>query len=433
MNSKKILYAVVILINIQRLFSQELYDINTIRTLYLNFYDPNWEYILDSLKDDDSDERVLADLIVDDIYYDSVGVRFKGNSSYNFTQEGDKRPMNIKLDFIKNYDLYGYNTLKIANMFKDPTCVREVMSYEMLQNYMPAPQSNYIKLYTGSDYRGLYTSIQDVDNDFLDLNYGSNDYSFFKCDPITITGTPEPPPPGCPPVQGISSPLIYMGEDTACYKQSYDIQSDSEEGWVRLLDLIRQLNLAPNLVSQNLDVDRALWMLVFNNIFVNMDSYTGSGHNYYIYENEYGRFNVMIWDLNENMGVFTMNLTVQQMQTMSTLYGQNDSLRPLIKKLMSIPEIKKKYYAHYRTMYNELVANDYYKTRANQLRTMLDTIVQNDPQFLYTYNDFLNSMNQNIGNIVGLNVLMDARKNHLSTHPVLSLQGPDISNIQYSP
>ena len=62
---------------------QDLYNIDTVRTGYLTFYDSNWQSILDSFKTNDLEDRVLADLSVDGIFLDSVGVRFKGNSSYN--------------------------------------------------------------------------------------------------------------------------------------------------------------------------------------------------------------------------------------------------------------------------------------------------------------------------------------------------------------
>ncbi|MCD4694624.1 MAG: hypothetical protein K8S16_00175, partial [Bacteroidales bacterium] len=63
--------------------AQDLYNINTIRTIHLNFYDENWDYILDTMQLNNNEDRILADIIVDGITYDSVGVRFKGNSSYH--------------------------------------------------------------------------------------------------------------------------------------------------------------------------------------------------------------------------------------------------------------------------------------------------------------------------------------------------------------
>lgn len=51
--------------------------------------------------------------------------------------------------------------------------------------------------------------------------------------------------------------------------------------------------------------DRALWMLAFNNIYVNLDSYSGGiGHNHYLYQDDNGRFNNIVWDLNQSFASF---------------------------------------------------------------------------------------------------------------------------------
>ncbi len=421
-----------------KLYGQNLYNIDTIRTLYLDFYEANWDSILDSFKLNNIESRVLADLTVDGIKYDSVGVRFKGNSSYDPKRK--KNSFNIKIDYIKDQNLYGYITLKIGNMFKDPSCVREVLSYEILRNYMPEPQANYIVLYINGFICGLYTNIESVNKPFLNKHFNSKDNSFFKCDPVTITGTPEPPPSGCLSVEGISSPLIFMGNDTICYEQSYEIKSDY--GWTKLMNMILELNNNPNNANNFLDIDRSLWMHVFNNISVNMDSYTGSGHNYYLYENDYDRFNTIVWDLNECFGVFKNGgqgqLSIDKMINLNPLWNYDNDKRPLIEKLMAIPDYKKRYFAHYRTFINEFLANNAMKNRATQLQNMIDTFVANDPNSLYPYPAFQHGLDENFPpppntpDIYGINVLMNPRYNYLLTDSNIIKQAPDISDIQQS-
>ena len=36
-----------------------------------------------------------------------------------------------------------------------------------------------------------------------------------------------------------------------------------------------------NTIEEKLNIDNAIWMLAFNNLFVNLDSYNWSGRNYY--------------------------------------------------------------------------------------------------------------------------------------------------------
>lgn len=416
-------------------YSQNLYAIDTIRSAYITFYDANWDHLLDSFKTNDLDDRVLADLIIDGIQFDSVGVKYKGNSSYNSGQLGGKKPFNISIDHIKDQDLYGYTTLKLNNMFKDPSCVREVLSYEMLRNYMPSSQANYMVLNINGNLHGLYTSVESVNKDFLSTHFKSENNSFFKCDPMWGS----PPPMGCPPSGGSMSALFYTNSDTACYKNSYEIKSDSENDWIKLVNLIEILNTNSSQIDQVLDVDRAIWMLVFNNLFVNLDSYTGSGHNYYIYENDYDIFNTIVWDLNENFGGFSnaggqppSNLSLNDMRNLSPLWNDQDNSRPLIKYLLANPNYKNRFFAHYRTFISEFLSNNAMKDRAVELQNLINSHVASDPNPIYSYQAFQNGLNQMNGNVPGINELMDDRFTFLSSEQNIIKQGPSISNIQQS-
>ena len=53
-------------------------------------------------------------------------------------------------------------------------------------------------------------------------------------------------------------------------------------------------------------MDSHLWMLAFDNLLVNLDAPINFAHNYYLYQDDAGRFNPIIWDLNENFGGFSM-------------------------------------------------------------------------------------------------------------------------------
>ena len=58
-----------------------------------------------------------------------------------------------------------------------------------------------------------------------------------------------------------------------------------------------------------LNVDNSLWMLALDNVFVNLDSYYGGGHNYYIFHDfEHDRMETLMWDVNESFGVFLNGL-----------------------------------------------------------------------------------------------------------------------------
>jgi len=75
---------------------QAQFEIDSIRNFYLNFYDTHWQDTLDQYYINDTDLMVLANLTINGITYDSVGVRYKGNSSCSPGQI--KNPFHIELD-----------------------------------------------------------------------------------------------------------------------------------------------------------------------------------------------------------------------------------------------------------------------------------------------------------------------------------------------
>ena len=139
-------------------FSQDVFDIG-VRKIEIFFNEPTWDDILDLYYANDIGERLIADsILIDGVMDDSVGVKYKGNSSYNVNNT--KNPMNIKLDYIRNgQSIDGYNVLKLSNGFKDTTLVREVLSYEIAREYMPSSKATYANVYINGNWNGIYTCI----------------------------------------------------------------------------------------------------------------------------------------------------------------------------------------------------------------------------------------------------------------------------------
>ena len=188
----------------------------------------------------DKIEITDSKVIINGITYDSVGVRYKGNSSYNANQV--KNPLNIKLDYvINNQDHEGYETIKLANVFKDPTFIREVFGYEMVRNYLPSSLANFTKVFINGTYIGLYTNVQDVDKGFLKTNFYSNDYPFFKGE-LNTGETPT-----------LVKVWSYFGEDSSNYSNYYEIESDF--GWKELINFLNILNNNNESVSEVLNIE----------------------------------------------------------------------------------------------------------------------------------------------------------------------------------
>jgi hypothetical protein len=425
----------VLFVSNSEIEAQSLYDLNTIQELRINFPFNNWDQKLDSLHTADVSARLIATKVeLNGVTFDSVGIRYKGNSTYNPTRV--KNPLNVKLDFIKSdQNFQGYNTLKLSNGFMDPSLLREVMGYYITRKYMPASQANFIKVFINNAYIGLYTNVENVSKDFCSNNYYSSDNAFYQCDQAEKKVTL---PTGCSTMNQMPT-LSYSSSDSNCYKNSYEIESDY--GWSELYKLINILNNNTTEIEKILDVDRAIWMLALNNYYVNFDSYSGSGHNYLIYQDNNKRFNTIMWDLNEFYGAFnnsgTGSLSLSQMLSLTPSLHFTNNARPLIAKLMANASFKKRYFAHLKTIMEDAVANNHYTTLGLQLQNLIKQAATDDANKFFPTSAFLGNLQNDYTNNApmgktypGLISLSTARANFLKTTSELNVVQPTISNIQ---
>lgn len=431
---KKIIYtALMVLGCISLLKGQDFYDINTVNTIEITFTQSNWDYLLDNLAAQGNEERLLGMVTINGIEYDSVGVRYKGNSSYNANQV--KNPLNIKLDYIiDDQEIDDYGTIKLSNEYNDPSFVRETLSYEIARKYMAASGSNYANVYVNGTYLGLYTSNQDVDKQFMRMNFSGDENARFKGE---ITGNTMPGSMG-----GV---WLYNGTDSADYYDRY--QAESDFGWDRLVNFIDTINNHSDYADQVLNIDNNLWFLAFSNLIANLDGPINNPQNYYLYEDNNDRFNVIPWDFNESFGVFSTlqsggNLSTTQLQHLSPFTNETNSNYPNIKNILSNTTNRKIYIAHMKTIMEENFSNGLYESRALEMQDIISADVQADPNKFYTYNDFTGNINSSVGGgggphpssqIIGLTELMEERISYINGLTEFAAQAPEIIESAYSP
>mgnify|MGYP001300857630 FL=1 len=104
---KQKIFLLIFFLSTNILYCQNnFYHTDTVQEIRINFYDSNWDNILDSLYVLGDKQRILAHLEINGFSYDSVGVRYKGFSSVSVNRT--KNPFNIKLDYIiENQDHFG--------------------------------------------------------------------------------------------------------------------------------------------------------------------------------------------------------------------------------------------------------------------------------------------------------------------------------------
>jgi hypothetical protein len=403
----------------QAALGQDFYDVSTVHTIEIVFTQSNWDHILDSLFE--SEERLVGTVTIDGVQFDSVGIRYKGFSTYSPSRV--KNPLNIKLDYIiDDQEIQGYGTLKLANVWFDPSFVREVLGYEIARKYMPGSGANYANVYINGALMGLYVSVQDVDKLYMRTFFHSDENARFKGE---TSGQPQ-----TYVVWG------YEGADSTTYTDTYEIESDA--GWSDLIHFVDTLNNYTSAVEKVLDVDRHLWMIAYDNLLVNLDAPINFAHNYYLYRDDSYRFNPIIWDLNMNFGGFSSliggpNLSISQMQQLTPFLNETNSNYPIIKKILPTSNYKKKYIAHMKTIIAENFANNWYHTRALELQDIVDSYVQADPNKFSTYANFINNVTSAVGQTPGIVQLMAARVTYLNNLSQFQAVAPTITAISHSP
>ncbi|MCH2020918.1 MAG: CotH kinase family protein [Saprospiraceae bacterium] len=415
---------------------QGIFDKDSLRTISINFYDPNYHDTLELGWFNETGKRLPASLSMGSIFLDSVAVRYKGNSTFYIaaTNGIPKVPYNIDMnDIVSGQKLMGMKKIKLANALFDPTFVKEMTGYRIYRNYMPSPEANLMKLEVQGSYLGLYVNTESVGSQFLKKHFGEKDGTLFKCDPTAQYGSGVP---------FQNSDLIYYGSDTSLYTEHYQLKSDSLSGWYELLELIDILNNDPSNIDTILNVDRVLWYFALNQVLANTDTYNYLvQHNFYLYRTEDGLFQIIPWDLSETF----IGAMLNWLGDPDLIYETNPNFghtpfqsgHPLVYRLLSNPLYHKQYTAHLRTVYEEqLVDSTNIFNIANNAQILGYTAAQQDPWKFFSMSVFSYNLYEWIPwftiKIAGIMRTVQERKAFLSTFPDMLLSPPQILSVYQS-
>lgn len=424
---RKICLILIASIATQIAFAQTLYNVNVIQKIEIQFSVADWDFRMDTAKAG-QEGYLMADWVkVNGIQYDSVGVKYKGNSSYDSTQA--KNPLHIRFDKYKNQNHEGFDDIKLSNGYGDPSMIREVLAYNILANYMYCPRSNFAQVYINGNYVGIFSSAEDINKKFIADHFYSNQGTFVKCNPTVSVGPTT------------KSNFRYLGVDSTLYNSFYEIKSDY--GMNDMVALCDSVSNNTSSYDQVLDLDRFIWMLAFNNTFVNLDSYSGVfAQNHYIYRDHTNHYNPIIWDLNMCFGAFPFagsgnvsmgNQTPTSMQQFSPSNHSADDYWPLIKGIQANDSYRRKYIAHMKTLLNEVILSNQYSTAASQFQALIDTAVLSDNNKKFTYAQFQSALNTDIVfgsyTVPGIQNLLNGRATYLQSLPEFTATAPSITAI----
>ncbi|MFI5337676.1 MAG: CotH kinase family protein, partial [Opitutales bacterium] len=250
------------------------YDLRTLRTVFLDFTDADWEQELADFAR--TDVLVPARLTIDGRTYADVGVRFRPPAG----PAGYKHSLQLVLDYAHpDQSLGGRHVMELHAPQADATFVRTVLYHQIARDYLYAPETNYVRVVLNGENWGIYLNQQPFDGLFVQTHYG------------TATGSRWIAAPG--------ATLADLGTDPDAYRRFYRLQTPEDPvAWAALARLCRTLNQIPPdqleaALAPLLDLDGTLRLLALDNALVNQDGYWNRGGGYGLYLDPAQRFHLI--------------------------------------------------------------------------------------------------------------------------------------------
>lgn len=403
--------------------AQDLYDTTVLRTVNLQFHDTNWEALLRA--NYDTDTYILADLTFEGVTYPSVGVRIRGNTSYTMLPTGSQKfSLKLKLDHVnEDQELWGYKTLNLNNGHMDPTFTREVVYNNYVAQFIPNMRANHVLLNLNGQNWGVYINVQQGNKRML------RDY-FEDASGLRMECSNNPNGPG----------LAYNGPNQSGYT-AYELDDDGglADPWAAFIAVTNALSNTANMTTNwpQVDlvfaVDPSIWSVVLENLLTDDDSYVNKGCDFNTYRDPLdGRLHLIQRDANESFSNYNWSPTRNFTAT----------TKPVLNRVLAVPELRQRYMAHYRTVKADLNWT-YFGEKFTALRTLIDAAVQADPKKIYTYANFTANFTSTVnlggggpggGSRIGLQQFVTQRASYLAqaSNAELNAVGPTISSVSAS-
>ena len=386
----------------QNTSGDSIFYLPVIHTIDIYNSDPNfWDSLVANYS---LDRKIYCHIMLDsNRLMDSVGIQLKGNSSYN-SMPGVKKSMKLSFNnWVSGQNWNGLKEVVLNNGFKDPTMMREKLMLDFMnRNNVYSPRCTYSKVYINGVYWGLYALVESVSaNKFLTQHFNDKRGNLYKGDP---NGT-----------------LQWLGSTPSLYYPKYELKTNTtQNNWNDLVELLDKINNSSTADFHD-SVETILhgWSFIncwaANIIFANLDSYQGSGHNYYMYDDSLtNKFSWIAWDVNEAFGNFQMSMNTSTIENMSILYISNpQSNRPIEQKMLANAQYKQDYVTEICLMTESDFTTTHLYPIIDSLANRIRTAVYADVNKQYSNQAFEDNQTMDLGPQPGLKPFISVRRNAL--------------------
>lgn len=318
-----------------------------------------------------------------------VGFRLRGNTS----RTADKNSFKISFNtYVPGRDYYGLEKMNINGEHNDPSIIRSKLGWDIAaQMELTASRCNHVRLYINEEYFGLFIHVEHIDEEFVDVRFGSKDGNLYKC--------------------LYPADLHYLGNDPDAYKlvvfgrQVYQLKTNTNENdYSKLAHFIDVLNNTPAddlacELEQVFNVNQYLKYIVFDILTSNWDGPIFNKNNFYLYENpENGLVEYIPYDIDNTFGIDWFGVDWANRNIYS--WSPSSEYRPIYEKLMEVPEYKKRFTYFLRNTVMDIFNEDNLNPHIDSLKSKMDPWRMDDPlaglDYGYDFDDYENSFTQSL-------------------------------------
>ncbi|MBU2018913.1 MAG: CotH kinase family protein [Bacteroidetes bacterium] len=305
-----------------------------------------------------------ADIYYNDLVWENVGVRYKGNSSLR--ANSGKLPLRFDFDEfeddfegIKNQRFYGFKELSLSSNYNDQSLIREKTASDLFRDFgVPAVRTVHYQIYinkgNGPEYYGVYSVCEVISDTFLNDYFGSetgncykpeDDGASFATSGFTLDGFELKTNETTANKGDIQQMYNYLHAST---------RTSNPAQWKADLESV-------------FDVNGFLKYLAVNNTIQNWDTYGRMPHNYYLYNDpKDGLLKWIVWDNNE---AFQLGKMGGSLSFAMTEVGTN---WPLIKYIIEDSD----YLATYKSHIKSFIESTFSTNRMNGIYNSQQSLLQ---------------------------------------------------------
>lgn len=360
-----------------------IFNDSVIHEIRVNFTQELWK---DSLLENKHYKEVnyqskylRCNVLIDGDSLASCGIRYKGESSYQF-YPGDKKSFRLKLNaFVKKQNYDGIKGLSLNNNFKDPTMMREKLVLDFCNKQgFTSQRSAFVKVYVNDVYFGLYTMLENINGDFFKSRFGTKKGHL-------IQGKPKPY-------------LLDLGNDTLAYKRSYTYKTMNKS--VPEIMKLCQVVSKGEKVEDYINLKEVYQQFIVSNLFLNVDAYNMYfRHNFHLFKPKRQElFRWVNYDYNYSFGAWSPNLSLKEMETISPYFVRDSGDFPLWELIVNTPKYKKEYTDEYKNILANFDLSEF-NASVKKYHNLLTQAVELDTMKMYSNAQFHKNISTAIGDI----------------------------------